>query len=679
MIKKNILLSFLLYVCVNAYSQPYDTKYGKVSMAEMEMKVCPIDSSAEAVFLFDIGETRFNYNTTKNRFELLISRHARIKILSKDGLDWANLNLVLFNENNFEEKLTSFKGITFNLENGKLLKVKVEKSAIFKEKKDDRRTGVKITFPKVVAGSILEFDYEISSDYTYNLQPWDFQYSIPVLFSQYTIGIPEYYNYKSHISGYEPISVKDVVNNKSIVFTTTERSGGNDLHDGIVKSQTYTNIVNYAENSKIFTAQNIPGVDDESFVDNLDNYLTKANFELAWVRFPGQTQENYSTSWVEISKKLLDERNFGKQLDNGSYLEDDLKAYLGTVESPEEKLAKTVSFIKSRIIWNDKYRLYTENGVKAAYKEGVGSSSEVNLNLVVALRRAGLEAYPVALSTRSHGLVMDWQVTVSGFNHVIAYVKIGEKFYSCDATSPFSMISLLPTECLNGKGRIIDLKNGAWFDLYPKTISQKSVFAILKVDENTAITGSVSSIYKDYFALSIAESIKGDDSLKRRKEVLIKSFNNSTIDSLKIKVGDKGIAEVKESYNIQTEGTSQENTSIIYLTPMSGFGFGKNPFSKVERKFPVNFTFPRDESVYVKYSFPDGYRVEELPANISISMPDEKAKFVITYQVLGNDLVVLSKITIPNTLYLSEDYPALRGFFDEIIKKQNEKVVLKKI
>jgi hypothetical protein len=673
MTKKCSLIFFLLYLCINAYSQQYDNKFGKISMAEMEMKVCPIDSSAAAVILFDIGETRFDYNMDKSRFQLLILRHARVKILSKDGLDWANLNLILFNENNFEEKLSSFKGFTFNLENGKIVKEKVEKSAIFREKKDEKRTGVKITFPKVVTGSILEFDYEITSDYTYNLQPWDFQYSIPVLFSQYTIGIPEYYSYKTHISGYEPISVKDEINYRSIFFTTTERSGV-----VVTKSQTYRDEVKYTEQTKIFSARNIPGVDDESFVDNLDNYLTKVNFELAWVRYPGQTQENFSTNWTEVSKKLLEERNFGKQLDNGSYLEDDLKAYLGTTESPEEKLAKTVSFIKSRIKWNDKFRLYTENGVKAAYKEGVGSSSEVNLNLIVALRQAGLEAYPVALSTRFHGLVMDWQVTVSGFNHVIAYVKLGEKFYACDATSPFSMIGLLPTECLNGKARIIDLKNGAWIDLYPKTISKKSVFAILKVDENTTVTGSVNATYRDYFALSMAETIKGDDSLKHRKEALIKTFNNSTIDSLKVKLGDKGIAEAKESYNLRTEGT-QENASIIYLSPMSGFGFGKNPFLKVSRKFPVNFTFPRDESVIVRYTFPAGYKVDELPANISMSMPEGKAKFVITYQVSGNDMVVVSKITIPNTLYLSDDYPALRGFFDEIIKKQNEKVVLTKI
>lgn len=55
------------------FAQQYDKKFGKTSMEEMEMKTCPIDSSAAAVFLFGIGEIRFEFNMDKSRFQLLIS------------------------------------------------------------------------------------------------------------------------------------------------------------------------------------------------------------------------------------------------------------------------------------------------------------------------------------------------------------------------------------------------------------------------------------------------------------------------------------------------------------------------------------------------------------------------------------------------------------------------------
>ena len=86
--KKRIIVLLGLILTMNAFSQeqPVDKKFGKISLYEMNMKQCSIDSSAEAVFLFDIGETKFEYNTSKNRFQLIITKHSRIKILHKDGL-----------------------------------------------------------------------------------------------------------------------------------------------------------------------------------------------------------------------------------------------------------------------------------------------------------------------------------------------------------------------------------------------------------------------------------------------------------------------------------------------------------------------------------------------------------------------------------------------------------------
>jgi len=677
--KKNILFSILLFICLSSFAQTYEEKFGKISMAEMEMKVCPIDSSAAAVMLFDIGETNFEYNITESRFQLKISRHARIKVLTKDGLDWANLNLLLYNEKNFEERLNSFKGVTYNYSNGKIQKDKVEKNAIFREKKDDTRTGVKIAFPRVMEGSIIEFDYEITSDYTYNLQPWSFQYSIPVLSSRYTIGIPEYYQYNTHISGYENVSVKNEVNNKSIVFITNERTGGTSSKDPVVRNQINKDEVKYIDNSRVFTAQNIPALGNESYVDNIDNYLSKVNFELAWVKFPGKIREDYTLSWDGINSKLLDDADFGKQLDNGSYLEDDLKVYLASTEKNEERLTKTISFIKSRIKWNDSYRLFTKKGVKAAYKAGVGSSSDVNLNLVVALRKAGFDAYPIVVSTRKHGAVMDWQVTVTGFNHVVAGVKNGDSYFYCDATSPFAMIGLLPTECLNGKARLIDLKNSCWVDLNPKSISQKSIYASLKINEGSAVTGSIDATYKDYFALNLAETVRGDDSLTLRKEGLSTLFSNAKIDSLKVQFGENGTSSAKEHYDIKLENSAPADLNIIYLSPMIGFGIGKNPFVKVERKFPVNFTFPRNETIIVKYKLPENFKVEEIPSNSSFSMPEGTAKFIISYQIAGDELIVVNKLTISNVQYVAENYSSLKVFFDEVIKKQNEKIILRRI
>lgn len=68
-----------------------------------------------------------------------------------------------------------------------------------------------------------------------------------------------------------------------------------------------------------------------------------------------------------------------------------------------------------------------------------------------------------------------------------------------------------------------------------------------------------------------------------------------------------------------------------------------------------------------------------MPAKVSFSMPENKGKFTYSCQLIGNELIVTSRIIIPKTIYVSTEYSMLRGFIDEVIKKQKEKVILKKI
>jgi len=675
--KKFLTTLSLSLMSLMLFSQTYDQKFGKVSMAEMEMKVCPIDSSAEAVVLFDLGETRFEYNTSRNRFQLNISRHVRIKIFSKEGLEQANIKLILFEEKDLEERMHSFKGFTYNVVDGKIEKEKVGKEAIFREKVDNVSTAVKISFPKVVEGSVIEYEYAMSSDYIYNLQPWAFQTNIPVLYSEYIVGIPEYYQYNTKVSGYEQVNLSESSSDKSVVFTGFERSGGSNWQAS--RSASYRDVVTYKEKAKTFIAKNLPAMGNEAYVDNINNYLTKVNFELSLVKYPNEIPRIYALTWEDINKKLLERTDFGKQLDNGGYMSDDLKSYVGNVEKAEEKLLKIILFVKSKVKWDEKYRLYSDDGVKTAYKKGIGNSSDVNLNLIVALREMGFNAYPVVLSTRSHGQVFEWQRTVSGFNHVIACVVDGDKNILLDATSLVNVYGLLPLECLNGQARLIDKVNGKWIDLNAQTLSKKVVYANLKIDNNLQLVGKVESTYKDYFAQSILQDVRNDDSLKGRKEDLVKQFVNASIDSLSISTPDNTIALSKESFKIKIDNISTTGEDIVYLSPLAGFCLDKNPFVTTERKFPVNFTFPHEETLILKYKLPVNYRVEEMPSKISFSMPDDKGRFVYSCQNIGDEIVVTSKLTIPQTIYVSTDYPALRGFIDEVIKKQNEKVVLKKI
>src|SRR4030095_15026053 len=113
-----------------------------------------------------------------------------------NGYDLANVEILLYSEGNNEEKLENLKAHTYNLENGKIVETKVDvKKSVYKSGIDKNHVAQKFVFPAIKEGSIIEYEYTVSSDFVFNLQPWKFQGDHPVLWSEYEVSIPDFFYY----------------------------------------------------------------------------------------------------------------------------------------------------------------------------------------------------------------------------------------------------------------------------------------------------------------------------------------------------------------------------------------------------------------------------------------------------------------------------------------------------
>lgn len=126
-----ILFLFLLVTKVN--SQNY--QLGKVTVAELQEKVHPQDSSAPAAILFKKGRTFFSYNKDVG-FSANHVCEIKIKIYKKEGLKWADQKVRFYigYENLNEDRLEFSDAATYNLENGSIVKTKLESQGSFKKK-----------------------------------------------------------------------------------------------------------------------------------------------------------------------------------------------------------------------------------------------------------------------------------------------------------------------------------------------------------------------------------------------------------------------------------------------------------------------------------------------------------------------------------------------------------------
>ena len=206
--KKSILLIALALVCLEArlFSQTVSTKWKDVEKIDFELSVEEEYPDAPAVVLFDIGDAVFK--VIENEIKLVYNRQVRIRILSKEGYEWADVAIPYYAYQQYE-KVNTVNGFTYNIdEKGKISKDKLKNRDIYDENTSERWNQIKFSMPSVKAGSVIEYEYSIISSDFIAFRDWTFQRSIPVLYSKFTTRIPEYFRYATFYQGMEEMDQK---------------------------------------------------------------------------------------------------------------------------------------------------------------------------------------------------------------------------------------------------------------------------------------------------------------------------------------------------------------------------------------------------------------------------------------------------------------------------------------
>src|SRR5215831_3571974 len=85
-----------------------------------------------------------------------------------------------------------------------------------------------------------------------------------------------------------------------------------------------------------------------------------------------------------------------------------------------------------------------------------GSIGEINLLMIAMLRKKGIHAEPVILSTREHGFIYPNYPMLEKFNYVICKIIIDDEVYYLDASQPHIGFGHLPNICYNGYAIVIN-------------------------------------------------------------------------------------------------------------------------------------------------------------------------------------------------------------------------------
>lgn len=666
---KSSLLLLCFCLSINLFSQ--DVKFGKVSKQELEEKFNIQDSSANATYLYKYRRTHIAYDESNGLFYLVNEVHERIKIYNKEGFEYATQNINLHVSGSDEEEVYGLKAYTYNLDNGKVEDVKLEKEGIFETEKSKYLNQLTFTMPNIKEGSVIEFKYTLNSPFFWSIDDFEFQHAIPIKQLYAIFETPEYFNFKSNFKGYYPVRPIEEKKPGVIRFHSKERtSNGTDFS---------TSELNFIVNTSKFELSNMPALKDEPYVNNIDNYRSAIRYELSYTNFPNTPLKYYATTWEDVVKTIYDSPNFGNELKGGAFYKDDIDALISSESNPLVKASKIFNFVKLTMKWNGYYGKYAQEGVRKAYLKKEGNVADINLMLTSMLRYAGLNANPVLVSTRDNGIPLF--PTLDGYNYVISAIETDEGIILLDATTKHGLPNFLPERALNWEGRIVrENKSSQTVSLYPKEKSVNQVSLLASLNDGGNLEGNVRFLKSNYFAIDYRNEFF-ETGQETYLENLENKFSNIQISDFSIQ-NEKDITKpVIESFKFSLESQADVINNKIYFSPLFFLKTNENPFKLEKREFPVDFSYPKANKYQLVVKVPESYIVESTPESVQIVLPDNLGdfKYIVKATPDGKTIHITFQTEINQSIISPVYYEHLKAYFSKLIEKQSEQIVLTKV
>jgi len=631
---KNILLWALILLNSAVLAQE-SSKWGKPSAQEVSMQVCSFDSTANAVILFESGSVSFGSVKANIRV------YRKIKILNADGIDNATIELFFYHKNDLED-ITDIKAQTINTDNGEISKTEIKKDNFYTKIINSRWSSISFTFPAVKVGSIVEYKYTLNTKRIYFLDDWVFQHEIPTIYSEIDAQIPSSLRYSILLFGDK---IKAKYNSKE-----NKRSSWN-----------LSNLKGYASETNVFC---------------YDDYVEKLQFQLLSYEssdyagyYRGSETVDVLNDWDKLAAEIWEE--YKPFLNRSGKAKDILETLVKADDIKNAKIRSIYNFVWSNIKWNKEYHIYPTKAVGEVLSSRSGNSADINLLLCLLLNEAGIDAYPVLISTKRNGKITKNYPMLDQFIHVIVALPNDNTYKFIDVISLSNNCFMIPAEHVNYYGFLLNKDKGKFIDIRYQVESKEGSTVVCRFDSSKVIVQS-SRIYSGYNATD--QRLKHINKKNTQSELL--NFVSDAMfvkDSCRVKNLDDEYLDFSES-SFYSSNYNPGDKIILNLN----IDEIENPYKQMERLFPVENDFPFSKQSRFTFLLPKGYIIDGLPKNVSIGLPGNAGKFVYSVTYSGNQLSLLIKQDIDFMILPKESYQILKEFYNQIVMKLNEPIIIEK-
>ena len=595
------------------------------------MKECVFEKGANAMRLLDFQET--DITTIGYDIKIYIERRIRIKIFDRDGFDAANITIPYVRRYK-KSKINDVSAYVYNLDsNGNITTLKLRNDQIFKDKSKDGISTVSFTFPNIQPGSVIEYRYTHIEKNSLHIDPWYFQNKLPTALSVCKFSYP---------GGVMRFDYR---------FITT---------DEVIKDFT----VKHSQSIRTFTQKNLPSFVPEPMMSSVKDNLQRVEF--AFMPFRGGTQ------WPAYNEALLAAPFFGQQIETKIAGAEKILDSANQMSSYADKVHFIYQRVKSSLQWDGTLSFYSDD-LSEVWKNGSANSAELNLSILNLLKKSGIKAYPILISTRDNGKPdMDF-ISLGQFNSVDVLISNDSNTFVLDGTQKNISYKIPPYSIINRNAFLIDSNISMWVYITDDRALMKTNIAVnASMNKEGEIKGDATILYFDHSKAIQLEEKKTKDN---KKDIIENSLSEILGEVVEEGAEDE-LMPLKQKFEFTNKMTS--TNTYYFLDPFILSNFRKNPFSGDVRRSDIDMGSSQSFNMYFHLVLDKDFSVDELPKNLYILSTDSGMLFKRELLLKDSILVIKNSFDIQRTTFPKEEYPMVRDYFKKIYGVISEPIILKK-
>lgn len=643
--KQALLCGSLLCCFLLAGAQKKIPEFGKIDPAELRMNSCSFEPDADALKLFDIQEIGFEASSYGTK--LTTEKRVRIKILRESGYKHASVTIPYFSFRRYT-KIKDLKGIVYSLDSsGKVVTEHLDKKDFFKGKADGNTRYIQFTFPNLREGSVVEYTYTKVERDIIQIDPWIVQDEIPVAYAATRLTLPAFSRIREKIYGADTMAQK------------TEK----------------IDRANYKATVRTYFREKIPSFRPEPFMSSRKDNLLKVVFLLIPARsIFTDVLTSSDVLWELAGTSILESERFGGQISKTIPGTQHLIDSALTFSSHTDRIHFLFEAVRSRITNVEEQTLYPDD-IAEAWKERTGNTAEINLILLNLLAKAGVESYPILISTRENGFIDTRFPSLGQVNGLDVVALDSNVVYTMDASQHFQSFNTPPLNVMNRNGFLVWKGHMSWVAVTdPRPLIRQNLFISARLDEDGVIKGRAELSHYDYVKALIMDTTineeKDDNFLNESPPGL-----RIVWDTLESATSDTGPLLQKLDFEFIT----QQSGDFFFIHPRFLSSKKDNPFTAATRQTDIDLGSNQKLTHQFTIEIPPGYAVEHLPKSISVRASDSSFFYRRNLLVDSMALHYADTFEIRQSYFPREQYEALRQFFERAYTLMNEEIVLKKV